>query len=56
MYKDRGDRKLEPGGFGIEGYERLRGRCVDRTEVGRLREPEIADHFAGVLCGVLRRA
>jgi len=23
MYKDGGDRKLEFGGFGVEGYERL---------------------------------
>jgi hypothetical protein len=56
MYKDRGDRKLEPGGFWIEGYKRLWRRSVDRTETGRLGEPKIAYHLASVLCGVLRRA
>jgi hypothetical protein len=55
MYKDGGDGELKPGRFGIEGYERLWGRGVDRTEVGRLSEPEITDHLASILGGVLGR-
>lgn len=55
MNKDRGDGELKLGRLGVEGYERLGGRRIDRTEIRGLGKPEITDHLASILRSVLRR-